>query len=212
MGSTGHAHEEDFRGVKSGQKFQAFMGQSSEEKWIQRLEKELPESPTDEWRFLPSHHSSSAHDGSSNPSPSAHADEVDARIGNEIDPFSLPIRSTADRLVSVFFATIYPSFPIIHQTYFSNRYEDCFPMAPIDGSKDHSFLVMLQIILAIGAVHAHTVKAEWAGDERDHLLYFARARTLGVESGMLNETVFHEQVQIFGLAGMYFMATNQTNR
>jgi hypothetical protein len=56
------------------------------------------------------------------------------------------------------------------------------------------------------------IRADWAGDERDHLLYFARARALGVETGVLNEIIYHEQVQIFGLGGMYFMVSNQINR
>ncbi len=212
MGSTGHAHEEQFKGAKSGRKLQAFVGQSSEEKWIQRLEEELPDPPSDEWRFLRSHNTASANDGSSSPQSDHYGEDVDAAIGDEIDPYGLPIRMIADRLVELFFATIYPSFPIINKAYFFNRYDECFPTAQMNECGDQTFLVMLQLILAIGAVHAHIIRAEWAGDERDHLLYFARARALGLETGLLEESVYHEQVQIFGLGGMYLMVTNQTNR
>jgi hypothetical protein len=212
MGSTGHAHEEEFKGARLGRDLQAFVGQSSEEKWIQRLEKELPDSPSDEWRFLRSAHSSSVHDGSPSPKSSCHAEDIDASIGNEIDPYGLPIKDTADRLVVAFFATVYPSFPIIHETYFSHRYEECFGTPQTDQCKDQTFLLILQIVLAIGAVHAHMVRADWAGDDRDHLLYFARARALGAHTGLLTESVYHEQVQIFGLGAIYLMVTNQINR
>ena len=212
MGSTGHAHEEDFKHAQSGRKYQAFVGQSSEEKWIQRLEKELPESPADEWGFLYGFHSPSASDGSSSPKRSGRAEDEDDGIGDQVDPDSLPMRSTADRLVDVFFTTIHPSFPILDQAHFANQYEECFSAEQRETGNDRTFLVMLYIIFAIGAVHAHTIKSDWAGDDRDHLLYFARARALGVETGILNESIYHEQVQIFGLGGMYFMVTNQTNR
>ena len=133
-------------------------------------------------------------------------------IGNQIDPYDLPVKKTADALVNAYFTTVHPSFPIVNKPYFYRQFEDCFTTVDVESFKDRAFVAILQIVFAIGAVHAHRVRAEWAGDERDHILFLARARMLSLEMGILNEFVFHGHVQFFGLAGMYFLATNQMNR
>jgi hypothetical protein len=153
MGSTGHAHEEDFKGLKFGRKSQAFVGQSSEEKWIRHLEKELPDFLLNECCFLHSPDSSFVKDEPLSPKFSCYVEDMNTFIGNEIDSYDMSLKSIADLLVNAFFATIYPSFPIINQVYFFNRYEECFATAEISKYDDQTFLIMLQLIFAIEAVH-----------------------------------------------------------
>lgn len=218
MGSTGKANEEDFRQYGAEKQAQAFVGQASEERWLQRLERELSESDMSESKpeLYPSTNlagSMSGHPRTDKTDSFPYPDDMDtSTIGSQIDPYGLPAKSAADAFVRTYFATVHPSFPIIDQAVFSRQLEECFTMSESETFKDHTFITTLQIVFAIGAVHAHRTGAEWAGDDRDHLLYFARARVLGMEMGILSDMVFQGQVQVFGLSGMYFMVTNQVNR
>lgn len=213
MGSTDHANEEDFTWTKSTEDSKAFVGQSSEEMWVQRLETELSDSFSEGGGPYQSRHNPPE----KNEAPNFHAnpypgDTDTSTIGTNIDPYGVPIKSTADALVNAYFASVHPSFPIVIEAPFWGQYHQYYETAGSETFDDRAFLAKLQIILAIGAVHAHMINAEWVGDYRDHLLYFARARVLSVEMGVLNDSISHGQVQIFGLSAMYFVVTDQFNR
>ena len=218
MGSTDIANEEDFRQYGAEEQAQTFIGNASEERWLQRLERELSESDRSENE--PKLHPPPNLAGSTGQQRRIaktksfpYPEDMDTSIiGNEIDPYGLPVKSAADALVRTYFATVHPSFPLIDRALFSHQFEEYFTMSESETFKDRTFITTLQIVFAIGAVHAHRTRAEWAGDDRDHLLYFARARVLGIEMGILSDLVYHGQVQVFGLSGMYFMVTNQINR
>ena len=218
MGSTDNTNEEGFRQYGAEKQAEAFIGQASEEKWLQRLEKELSGSDLSESKpksyprtnlagWMDGHRRADKTDSFQYPE-----DMDTSALGNQIDPYGLPVKSAADALVRTYFATVHPFFPIIDQASFSHQFDEYFTMSESETFKDRTFITTLQIVFAIGAVHAHRTGAEWAGDDRDHLLYFARARILGMEMGILSDMVHHGQVQVFGLSGMYFMATNQINR
>ena len=209
MGSTAHANEDDFAQAGFQGSSKAFVGQSSGEKWVQRLESELSP-PLEEDRqpgLRPKR--DKAPNFQNNPHP---RDMDTSVIGHQIDPYEIPLRSTADALVNAYFTSCHPSFPMVIEADFWSQYGHYYAAAEPETFSDRIFLATLQVILAISAVHAHMISAEWIGDDRDHLLYFARARVLSVEMGVLNDSVFHGQVQMFGLSAMYFMVTDQFNR
>lgn len=222
MGSTDHANEEDFTQAESERKSKAFVGQASEIRWMQRLERELAKVPARDYdREDPPHPGVSASSkgkerlsrSTDNQNPNPYPDDMDTSIiGDQIDPFEMPIRSTADRLVDSYFKTVHPSFPVVDKAYFIEQYGQYFTVRDSENFGDKNFIATLQLVLAIGAVHAHLVGAEWAGDERDHLLYFAKARMLGIDTGILNDMAYLGQVQLFGLGGMYLIITDQLNR
>lgn len=212
MGSTDHANEEDFAQAEFKGSSRAFVGQSSGEKWVQRLETELS-SPLEEDRQPGLRRSLPKGDKAPNFQDNPHPGDMDTSvIGNQIDPYEIPLRSTADALINAYFTSCHPSFPMVIEADFRSQYDHYYAAAEPETFSDRIFLATLQVILAISAVHAHMISAEWIGDDRDHLLYFARARVLSVEMGVLNDSVFHGQVQIFGLSAMYFMVTDQFNR
>lgn len=222
MGSTDHTNEEDFTQAESERKSKAFVGQASEIRWMQRLERELAKVPASDSarQDLPRPGMSASSKGkerlsqsTDNHNPNPYPDDMDTSIiGDQLDPFEMPVRSTADRLVDSYFKTVHPSFPIIDKAYFKVQYGQYFASQDSENFGDINFIATLQLVLAIGAVHAHLVGAEWAGDERDHLLYFAKARMLGIDTGILNDMAYLGQVQLFGLGGMYLMVTDQINR
>lgn len=226
MGSTDHANEEDFTQGLSDRKTQAFVGQASEIRWMQRLERELTKSPTQDIDRNAMDHTdqpvssrdtgppgvgNSSRYPSNNPNP--YPDDMDtSMIGDQLDPYDVPVKPTADALIASYFRTVHPSFPILDKAYFLDQYEDYFKTQNSESFRDRTFITTLQLVFAIGAVHAHLIEADWVGDERDHLLYFAKARILGIDTGILNDMAYLGQVQVFGLGGMYLMVTDQINR
>ena len=225
MGSTDHANEEGFVHEEDERKTEAFVGQAGEMRWMQRLERELTDSPAQnsdrhasKLVDLPvSSRDKQSRDTFSSRSPATnlnpYPEDMDASVlGDHLDPYDLPIKSTADRLIDSFFKTVHPSYPLIDKEYFMAQYEQYFATQDPTNFQDRNFVATLHIVFAIGAVYAHLIRAEWAGHEKDHLLYFARGRILGVDTGILNDMVYLGQVILFALAGFYLTITEQTNR
>ena len=210
MGSTGHVDYDDFKSPTLDMGTPAYAGQSSEVAWMRRLNQELKghsrmKAPSYESALMPT----DATPLSGHPWP---ADMDSSVIGNQLDPLSLPLKSTADALVKAFFRTVHPTFPILDEARFLQQYEQITASMEANAMENGLFMSILQTVFAIGAVHAHVTGCDWAGDDRDHLLYFARARILGSFSGLLSDSVSIGQVELLGLASVYLMATDQTNR
>ena len=207
MGDTDRVDQDERLPQLSSNNTPAFAGNSSETKWTERLNHELL--PAQEARMSKSQ---DRYQDFSQKAPSHREDTDSAVSGHQIDPFALPVKSTADSLVNVYFSTIHTSFPILHKVAFMNLYDQLYSTRGSEGLEQRTFLAKLQLVFAIGAVHAHLIQADWAGDARDHILYSSRARVLAMDSGILNDTCYVSQVQVFGLGGMYLLVTDQLNR
>ena len=207
MGPTDCVNRDDHLQQPSTNNSPAFAGNSSETKWTERLNHELL--PKQEARI--SKIQNRYQDFF--PKPQSYGEDTDtAVVGHQIDPFSLPVKSTADSLLNAYFSTIHTSFPILNKKAFINQYDQLYSTMDPEGLEERTFLAKLQLVFAIAAVHAHLVQADWAGDARDHMLYSSQARVLSVDLGILNDDCYLSQVQIFGLGGMYLLVTNQLNR
>jgi len=210
------------------------MGKSSEVTWIQRVAQQLAkeadrDSPplgegiytttsTPESRRLSSPSkqqdlSSVVNDEYQFQTPAYHLDDLSVSITDgHIDPYLLPDKGVADELISMFFTTFHPSFPIVSKKLFMSQYETFFQTFFPPGSSK-KWLAMLNLMLAIASLYAKLVGVEWKeSDATEHLKYFGRARILCLDEGCMLEAADLQQVQVVGLAGMYLLASNQTNR
>lgn len=207
MSATYHVNDDDSTVAGMETRPRAFAGQSSDVQWMRRLTNELNgggnELPRSSQQPAPM---------SAQANMSAEDDEV-AAVGDNIDPFQVPIKSIADALVEGYFKTVHVSFPILHRSLFMQQYERLGLIwhKPFE-FEDRIFMTTLQIVLAIGAVHARLSGAVEVSDDRDHMLYFARARILAVDNGIFNDQVHLGQVQVFGLGAMYCLVNDQVNR
>ena len=194
----------------------AFAGQASDTTWLQRLREELnqdpqPKPPKQRERLSTSSSRSSA--GSmGGPKPWMMEDTDRSIVGEQLLPFELILKDDAGHLIEGYFNSVHISFPILHQMQFLRQYEDLYDTMDQPNYADQIFIALLQLVFAIGAIHAHVTDADWVGDPRDHLLHFARARELAVNNGILNDACSIVQVQFFGLAAMYLLITDQVNR
>lgn len=192
-----------------------FAGQASDTKWRQRLEVELGKDPEHATRSATKKSAIplSADSPATAKKIQANTEDMDMSIvGDQIYPLELPIRSTADRMVESYFTSIQLSFPIFNESELISQYEEVYDTVDLATYRDRTFIATLQLVFALGAVHAHLVNSEWAGDERDHTLYVANARMLAVDSGILNDLCHLGQARVFALGALYLLATDQINR
>ena len=207
MEATCHVNDDEYAAEGMEPRPRAFAGQSSDVQWMRRLTNELDcegnERP-------PQNQPPVSLSAQSN---IFAEDNETAVVGDNVDPFQIPIRSTADALVDGYFRTVHASFPILNRSLFMQQYNklELIWHKPVD-FEDRMFITTLQLVLAIGAVHARLSGAVEVSDDRDHMLYFARARMLAVDSGIFNDQVHLGQAQVFGLGAMYCLVNDQMNR
>ena len=139
-----------------------------------------------------------------------HCDDLSLSITNlAVNRYDVPSREVSDLLLQCYFDTVQPSFPIICSVHFVAEYKDFYadPTAVTD-----SWLAILNLMFAIGAKYAHLTRAQWAGREGDHLVYFTRARLLGFTGDTILGHASMQQVQISGLIAFFLMCIHQINR
>ncbi|KAL2796911.1 fungal-specific transcription factor domain-containing protein [Aspergillus keveii] len=182
-----------------------YMGKNSEVTWLQRLRREAEHrarklSGASEHR---PDHEFSIH------SVNYHLDDVDISPPGPVHLYWMPPRNVADKLFEDYLDTIHPVFPILGRTLFSAQYRNFFDNSARPGDK---WLAILNLIFAIASYHAHLMHAPWRGDERDHLVYLARARALSMNSDTLFTHPDLQQVQVEALMAFYLLSTDQINR
>lgn len=212
---------EDFN-LNSATRATGFIGKNSELTWIQRLKKETTNKFDTDDEAKPTlqadndQNPASLHPDflSADTTPihesTYHCDDLTISIPDIVDPNDVPPRPIADALFHIYLDTVHPSFPIIGRLNFVSQYQR-FIEAPTINTGD-SWKAILNLIFAIGAKYSHLVQAEWRGDERDHLIYFTRARMLGFNADSVLDHSDLQGVQITGLMSFYLTATNQINR
>ncbi|KAI9841634.1 MAG: hypothetical protein M1837_000481 [Sclerophora amabilis] len=136
-------------------------------------------------------------------------DDCDLGLPDRLNQLDLPPRRVADQLVDAYFTTVHPSFPLLLKRSFWQLYEQSFEAYhhPIS-DQDRA---ILNLVLAIGAKYAVVTRAGIC-DDRDHLAFFSKARSLSLDNGLMWHTGDLQQVQVAGLAASYLMAIGHTNR
>lgn len=135
----------------------------------------------------------------------------------------LPSEANANYLINTYFETVNTCYPIIRKAVFMQQYSEVMhpnfgvvdtPTGPAKLPLSQTaprWLAILNLIFAISAVYSQLVES--TNDEsKDHLHYFARARILAFDNGMVYEQPDLQQVQIAALSAVYMIATNQLNR
>lgn len=222
VGSNGSMDRisEDFN-RDAATKATGFYGKNSELTWMQKLKKQVAAHGTDNEDYDQSTNvgdgslASQAHGVDDGLAPinasSYHCDDLSIFVHEQVDPFEIPMKITADALFHSYLDTIHPSFPIIGKNTFMQQYNAYFD-SPDQRRPNQNWLAILNMIFAIGAKYSHLVQAEWRGNSDDHLVYFTRARMLGFNADAILGHAELQKVQIAGLMAFYLMATDQINR
>ncbi|OAG36760.1 hypothetical protein AYO21_09033 [Fonsecaea monophora] len=125
------------------------------------------------------------------------------------DPFGLPSRFVADRLVDAYFKYRHPLNPYLHEGTFRQRYRRLWLSQDLGGEEatqqSLAWYGLVNLVFAFGSDHAN-ISGRSAGDRSR---YFKRAKTLLV-SGMLQISTI-ELVQALLLMGQYLHGALELN-
>ena len=231
-GSTGALDKTDEDFTRPDAKDTGFMGKNSELTWMQKLRQEnMYGSPPREsadpevrrraqgaTRQQGSHSSSvpsappAPHeDGFAIHETSYFLDDLPISTYDAVDPYELPTREMANKLFGAYIARVHPSFPIVGMVATTRNFEN-FVTGRYQNPPENSWRAILNLIFAIGAKYSHLIQAEWQGDDRDHLIYFTRARMLSMNGDTVFEHPGLQQIQVTGLMSFYMLCTSQVNR
>ena len=139
-----------------------------------------------------------------------HLDDMSIFTYDTVDAYEVPIPEIANHLFNAYMHRVHSSFPVVGRMNLTSQFQRF-----ISGTVQRppkKWLAILNLVFAIGAKYAHLINADWKGDERDHLIYFTRARMLS----MTCETIFLapdlQTIQILGLMSFYLLTNSQVNR
>ena len=220
-GSTGSLDRinEDFNRNDSA-RATGFMGKTSDVTWLHRLRDQLGDAspPTESIPFRnisgPNVHENPTasefvvDDGISNST--YHCDDLAILAPDQVEPFEHPPRQVVEFLLQTYFESVQPSFPIVGKVNFSSQVQNYLDNNRVMPGRN--WLAILNLIFAIAAKYSHLVESELRGDERDHIIYFTRARLLSMDGDWFLSQPELQRIQIVGLMSFYLMSINQINR
>jgi hypothetical protein len=186
-----------------------FMGKSSAVTWVQRAKKAATYELEDERRVRRS--TGTGQNGSFTDS-TYHAEPGDILTVQveEVNPLEWPPTTVARALVDSYFEKVHVSFPILSRNDFYRKFKT-FPKDQIS-TEDQCWLAVANMVFAISAKFAHLTNADFRDDDRDHLVYYARARALGMDQRTLNQDPELQHTTCLGVLGLYLLSTDQLNR
>lgn len=141
-------------------------------------------------------------------------DNESVQVDLNVDVFEMPTPETAEKLFTCFMDTVQDSFPTIRKKIFIEQFETYYASVK-DGKPNrlpHKWRSILNLVFAIGARFSHLVRAEWQGDERDHLVYYTRARCTGFTPDSVLAHPDLQQIQIASLLAFYYLSIGQISR
>jgi hypothetical protein len=131
-----------------------------------------------------------------------------------VDPYDLPQLETAEHLLNCYMSKVHDSFPILPRKTFEDQFRKYFK-ALANGNAPRlspKWQAILNLVFAIGAKYSHLSKAKWQADERDHLMYQARARAFGLNETTMTNHSDVPQIQSLGLLAFYWLSVGQVSR
>ncbi|KAJ9660982.1 hypothetical protein H2201_006710 [Coniosporium apollinis] len=143
-----------------------------------------------------------------------HMDMENVFLRNHIDPYEMPLEDTGRNLLRLYLTTIQDTFPVIEKDTFTKQLLAYYDRrARGEPARPHfRWLGIVNLVFAIGAKLSHLLRAEWRADERDHLIYFTRARVLAFngEAILMHPSLQH--VQFVALMAFYFVTISHMSR
>ncbi|RDH26525.1 fungal-specific transcription factor domain-domain-containing protein [Aspergillus welwitschiae] len=199
--------QEDLHSSKALQPI-GFIGGPSELSWIQDLNQEVERytlcSEGETPNRLPSN------DSEVLSRVSYFLDDQDLAMYGNIDFQIQPSQDVAERLLSLYFHTVHPSFPIISKLSFTQQVGSFYAKPDLRPPK--KWLAILNLVFATAAKFAHLVPEHLVQSMDSPMVYFTRARRLSTTENQLTEHPNLQQVQIEGLTAFLCMASGHINR
>lgn len=218
MGSTDHINEASFVTAPDDGRIDAFLGQTATDNWVDRLDRTLKFSDTDKdtgLDYLSANHKIRSQKYSGIPANTIRGGLQDPEAGvnvfaDNLDPYGIPPKASADSFVGIYFSTVHPCFPILSRAQFLRIYEEYYAFGHLNESSAQA-LVLLHLVLGIGAMYTYATQASVMGEDKYRLLSFARAKTAVLDAHVF-EASKYEQVQLCCLGGLYLLVIDEINK
>lgn len=192
-----------------------FVGKNSEVQWLRSVA--LAQSdPRDKDAGIPIHKRTASWIPGSDQVTSfsywTDGDHVD--VDYFVDPYELPSANVAERLLECYMLKAHDSFPILPRKTFEDQFRKYFAALQHGNAPRLSpkWQTILNLVFAIGAKYSHLLKASWRADDRDHLMYQARARAFGFNESTVTTSPDVPQIQSLGLLAFYWLSIGQISR
>ncbi|KAH7108881.1 fungal-specific transcription factor domain-containing protein [Dendryphion nanum] len=217
-----------------GSRATGFIGKSSELQWLRRLRQDAERSkgassglkgpygpPGDSTeaaqRRTEALRKRQQHDSSIRMRTSAstfYLDNDNIDVSRTVNPFELPSRETAQRLLDGYMTTVQDSFPILPETLFKHQFDQYYTsvMQGMPSPVPPKWLAILNLVFAIGAKYLQLMEADWEIGGQDHHLYWSRAHALGLDGSFLVAHPDLMQIQTTALLAFYFLSIGHVNR
>lgn len=144
-----------------------------------------------------------------------HSDHLNMHVDPSVDPYELPFRYTARRLLDAYLATVQGSLSFLAEASFYNeveRYYDC-ALAGTHIPLSTRWLAMLNFVFAVGAKYLQIVEAEWHFHDQDHHIYYSRGQSLNKIHGnfpIVNPDLL--EIQMTAVQALYLLSVGHVSR
>ena len=201
-------------GIGSGAS--GYIGKSSEISWLQRAQEQMAFQEVDIDRTPgepDEHHPHGSY-------MDYHMDEANLLAVDEdtVNPMEVPPLPIAKALATAYFKTVHNSFPLVAKDVFMDILISQFHVQPPLSWEGRRWLSMANIIFAVGAKWMYLTRARHADIQApnigpgDHIVYYARARSLGLDHRLIMDHPLLEQIQALGILGLYLIVNHQISR
>ncbi|KAF4546085.1 C6 transcription factor [Lasiodiplodia theobromae] len=140
-----------------------------------------------------------------------HLDTENVLTFDHVDKDELPPPQVARHLLDHYMDTVQDALPILSKSVFLDQYRR-YSRAKNPESLPATWRAILNMVFAIGAKFSHLVNAPWRGDERDHLVYYTRALSLGMPGDAIVAHPDLQRIQVLGLVSFYYLTISQVSR
>lgn len=141
---------------------------------------------------------------------------VDAMNRDIDDPwiYEMPAPQTAARLIDSYFVYVHPDFPILCKDEFMQRFHHYVEnRGPGLSKTENMALCQINCVFAISSNFLSTTdENDDENGHRDHLIYYARIRALGLEHQQDYSETTQDYICALGLLGLYLVSNLYVNR
>ncbi|KAK7177960.1 hypothetical protein PSPO01_15991 [Paraphaeosphaeria sporulosa] len=137
------------------------------------------------------------------------------RVDLTVNPFEVPPRETAQRLLASYMATVQSSFPFLPEASFNRQVDQYYDSMSIGThiSISTKWLAVLNFVFATGAKYSQLVEQEWPIDDQDDHVYYSRGHSLSsIDGSPLIGKPDLLEIQMTAILAFYFLSVGHVNR
>ncbi|KAL1619968.1 hypothetical protein SLS56_009887 [Neofusicoccum ribis] len=128
-----------------------------------------------------------------------------------VDKDELPPPHLAKQLLNSYMKTVGDTWPVLIKSEFLGQFQHYLRSKNPQGLPA-MWRALLNMVFAIGAKFSHLTGADWEGDDRDHLVYYTRALSLGMPGDAIVAHPDIQRIQVLGLVSFYYLTISQVSR